>query len=400
MLTIKSIGNRIVGFVMKKSHFILFGSLFILIGFMGLLLSFKTSQEQQPFKFDWVSGYFGDQPEWGRLYGYKTQFVDSYFVVASPQLVIVNMGDLENPTRLGSYDTHWLQIHGMFIEGKHLFLTHGRYGLDIIDISDMEHPHRVDFITYRNFISSNVLVAKDYIYWYVPDLQPSVASPPLDHWSHTEPRWLILDMSDLSDIHQVGERVDLANPLAVSGNYIYAAEMWSDETERWRSLLQIIDITDSRQPAVIGKVILDGWVTDIEVQENRIYLAAGSVLHIVDVTNPAHPVVINSHRGSFFPAIALENDILVSGFLSAYQIKGQDRNIHIEPIAKLSYPEMESFFCESGQLPLIYFEDAKQKFCPISFANIQMLDIAIKDGLVYVSTTGKGILVFKLIKTP
>lgn len=74
-----------------------------------------------------------------------------------------------------------------------------------------------------------------------------------------------------------------ANDVAVNGNYAYIASGSAG--------LQVVDVTDRRNPSIAAALSLPGNANDVKLLGTVAYVAAGSTgLHAVDVTNPLSPV--------------------------------------------------------------------------------------------------------------
>jgi len=64
--------------------------------------------------------------------------------------------------------------------------------------------------------------------------------------------------------------------------------------------VQIVRVSDSSAPDSIGGIYLqEGWVTDIVVQGNYLYVTMwGGAFYIIDVTDPAHPTIAGRYETS------------------------------------------------------------------------------------------------------
>ncbi len=75
-----------------------------------------------------------------------------------------------------------------------------------------------------------------------------------------------------------------ANGVAVNGNYAYVAAGAAG--------LQIVNVTDRTNPAVVGSVALSGNADGVAAVGNIVFVAAGTGgLYTVDVSNPLAPVI-------------------------------------------------------------------------------------------------------------
>ena len=92
-----------------------------------------------------------------------------------------------------------------------------------------------------------------------------------------------------------------ANSVAVNGNYAYVAAGAAG--------LQIVDVTDRRNPHIVGALDTPGNANDVRVAGNLAYIADGAAgLRIINVANPAAPVLAGSLAT---PGVAW--DLAVSG---------------------------------------------------------------------------------------
>lgn len=78
-----------------------------------------------------------------------------------------------------------------------------------------------------------------------------------------------------------------ANSVAVNGNYAYIAAGAAG--------LQVVDVTDRRNPRVIGALDTPGNANDVRVVGNLVYIADGTAgLQIINVATPSAPAVVGS----------------------------------------------------------------------------------------------------------
>jgi hypothetical protein len=78
-----------------------------------------------------------------------------------------------------------------------------------------------------------------------------------------------------------------ANGVAVDARHAYIAAGVTG--------LQVVDVSDPRNPFIVGSVDTPGNANDVRVVENLVYLADGSAgLQIVDVGTPASPVIVGT----------------------------------------------------------------------------------------------------------
>jgi hypothetical protein len=94
-----------------------------------------------------------------------------------------------------------------------------------------------------------------------------------------------------------------AMDVAVAGNHAYVADGYS---------LQVIDVSSSEEPALVGQIALSVWANSVVVEGCLAYVASThGGLMIIDVTDPNHPVLVGAVE---VPAASL--DIAVAGGLA------------------------------------------------------------------------------------
>lgn len=103
--------------------------------------------------------------------------------------------------------------------------------------------------------------------------------------------WLTPDVEDLSLVNQIGGSVFVT---VKQGNYAYVG---------MGPRLLIVDVQDPAQPVVLGQTeVLSGIVSRIQVAGNYAYLGVDGGVSIVDVSNPGAPAQVSFYDtpGSVF----------------------------------------------------------------------------------------------------
>lgn len=217
----------------------------------GLSCSYKQIKDGSRFPqdLDYLSGYFGEELTWGNWGVQQIELVDNYAVLSSPKLIILDIADSNAIRQVGQHDTTWENVDDMVVQDGHVFLTSKSHGLEIFDISDLANPASIGVYPYQNDRPTSITVADDYVYLYAS--QPYTRPLAQPGWEFNEPYWLVLDVSDPKSIQLIREVNDLAEPMAVTGNYIFAAGRWSKGDNQTGTKLQVIDITDKTNPIVV-----------------------------------------------------------------------------------------------------------------------------------------------------
>ena len=106
-----------------------------------------------------------------------------------------------------------------------------------------------------------------------------------------------------------------ANNVDVAGNYAYVAAGSTG--------LQIVDVSDRRNPRIVGALDTAGNANDVRVVDNLAYVADGSTgLQIIDVTVPATPVKLGNYNtpGDAYDVVISGNRAYVADGAAGLQI--------------------------------------------------------------------------------
>lgn len=105
--------------------------------------------------------------------------------------------------------------------------------------------------------------------------------------------------SVLATVMKPGLHYPFAYGIAVQGKYGYLALAEAVPGGAYRGILQIVDLTDPKRPALRGSVVTTQFgaepeVVDVAVGQNCVYLADVDGLHAIDVAEPNKPRIINT----------------------------------------------------------------------------------------------------------
>ena len=206
------------------------------------------------------------------------------------------------------------------------------------DLSDPEYPTRLGFLTvpsqwwdiavsgstaYLTFHNGRVIaydMSNPPIFYEVhsiTSLEPPDALAFCDGilYAAGESRVSAIDLADRASPEILGEYSHPTihyDDLECSQKTVYAAEYTS---------LQIFDFTDPAEPQLLAQVDLPSVTRQVEIAGDTAYvLTEGWItltLHIIDIGNPANPVVINSWPTDFYAdALGLTGSYLVGELAS------------------------------------------------------------------------------------
>jgi hypothetical protein len=176
-----------------------------------------------------------------------------------------------NPKLIGSCD---IPGGSIVLSGDYAYVSAGRAGLQIIDISDPINPtFKSSYNTSGS--ASRVAISGNYAYMVDYNLQ-------------------IIDISDPSSPTFKGFYGIPGNAggIKISGNYAYIAA--------WRTGLHIVDISDPLNPIFKGSYITPKGVRGgIAVSGDYAYMIDShpNSFHVVDISDPSNPMFKSSYRG-------------------------------------------------------------------------------------------------------
>jgi len=194
--------------------------------------------------------------------------------VADPQAVVINAGfDADNsgtPTNV-------------FVSGNTAFLTSASNTRELVtmDITNPASPVMLDFIDLPGMSNAtDVYVLGNYA--YVTRLNDFVGG-----------EFAIVDVSNPADIILVSQLnlTNSYNGIYVAGNYAYLSSSANNGE------LTIVDISNLAAPSFVSALDLPGDTnaTRITYFNNTVFLAQGSNLRIINVTNPAAPILVSTY---------------------------------------------------------------------------------------------------------
>ncbi|MHA1462718.1 MAG: hypothetical protein ACTSQ0_06595 [Candidatus Heimdallarchaeota archaeon] len=191
---------------------------------------------------------------------------DTLYMTDSDDVYLYNVTIQGSPAYLFDYALNYTSgVANLWVTGNYI-LINTQLAIEIFDISNTSAPLYYSYYE-DTFTSANFQIVGENIYL----------------WDGTSLE--ILDSSDLMDIYLVWlDQFDgYAYDVFLDGNFAYVAD---------GSNLQIMDITDFNNPVEVGQFFDENnFFTHVYVNNGFAYLLeSGFGLRIVDVTDPANPV--------------------------------------------------------------------------------------------------------------
>jgi hypothetical protein len=203
----------------------------------------------------------------------KRLYVCAYF----SGIEIWDLSDVYNPIRMSRFPTEPYPRSGIAYIGNYLFFT-TNFSIWSLDISDPYNPVIAD-----ELLIGNNLIVQMYLKGNTAYIVTS--SQGLKLVNLTNP----LDLQLLTSYGFIS-----GNEIDIAGNYLYAVNT--------SGALTILNITDSLLITYAGGLSLGGYPTDIEVFDNKAYVAKAGTdggLQVIDVTTPSTPDTVSLYSGDY-----------------------------------------------------------------------------------------------------
>jgi hypothetical protein len=312
------------------------------------------------------------------------------YVETSESILVLDVSNPAGPTILKHVHDEGT-AEGAYVAGDYIYVADGPGGIKILDITDPAKPLLMGG-TGTPGTAKDVVVADTYA--YVADLDNGLQ---------------IVDVSDATNprcLTSIASPDDAAYRVQVSDGYVYVAAGHSVIRNSKKScgggVFQVIDVRNPETPVMTGRVPLDGsgctGFRSICVSGGYAYVMAYNGLYIIDIANPANPVVVShlSFAGNQI-AFALNGDY-------AYYVTNtiswpfNPPNTHLIYTIDIKDPAkpmiLRSDFLDSGGSQDIYISG---KYVYLAGIPIEVFDISdpahpVSVGSIPLSTSIKGIL--------
>jgi len=190
--------------------------------------------------------------------------------------VYADDGDHLNIEKVGSL-SYWDCAFDVAISGSYAYVTTGRSGLSILDITDLSDPIEVGVCcTSEGYFK--IAVAGNYAY------VTSISMIGVNSL-------MIIDITDPTHPFEVGKLEGLTSPRAVdvSGDYVYIANSYDG--------VNIINVSDPTNPVNTLHYRPGTDVYDLTVHENLCFLARHyEGMYVLDVSDPASPELLGIYN--------------------------------------------------------------------------------------------------------
>ncbi|HEX8684544.1 MAG TPA: carboxypeptidase regulatory-like domain-containing protein, partial [Ardenticatenaceae bacterium] len=228
------------------------------------------------------------------------------YVSTRDELQVYNLSTPAAPTRVGAVNVGTGEIA---IVDNLAYVAGTRYdesvspissGLWVVDIADPHAPTESAFFN-APVIAVDVAVAGSHA--YLADQLEGV---------------LVVNISNPSTPTESGTynppRPRHPNEIVVNGDYGYIADSTiAPDVEEPTPGLLILDLTDPALPVVVGSIRTPFYIGGLTVAGNYVYLGAHNQLRVIDVSNPTNPTEAGSYTFPDEEGAVSTNDVAIAG---------------------------------------------------------------------------------------
>jgi|GEM_PF-6876671 len=300
-------------------------------------------------------------------------------------LAIVDMSDPIQPDSLAVMNS--IDASDVALRDHIAFIVGHELGFTAIDLEDPENPHVVaslDQVMGIGFVTLHESLA------YVSVLNDGI---------------YVVDIDDLENMNVLGFHPAEGNlHLDFSDDVLYVTS--------WQQGLLVYDVHDSTSPTLLTTLADAGAARDVQVDGTYAYLATDNSMRIVDISNPAQPLILGSYDNSG-PTFCNASGICLWGgkaFVSFRYggIKVIDISDVDDPVATSTvYVSSEAKWVEviDGLLwtnhnsGFVTWDVENAESVPVGgyyLGNLQTRDVESYRDLLYVSALDDGVLVCRL----
>jgi hypothetical protein len=290
--------------------------------------------------------------------------------------------------------TLYKAISAIAISGNTLYIGEDS-GITILDVSDPARPVHLSQIPLQGLITGIQVV----------DQRAFVISAPTAMVSSG--LWIV-DVSNSKKPAILGSQMPFGTPvdISIAGEYAYVADFAQG--------LRILDFRDPTHITDRGRYITTGTANSMQVVDHLIFLAdrgyvgdsqPGSGLQIIDVSDPDRPILQGNYA-----LVEGGVDVQVIGAL-AYVIEDR-RGVHILDIHDTAHPVFRGKYERDGELRKLFLAgnllyniaygellivDTSNPDYPMLIGKADVsdgTDILVQDNIAYIATWKMGLLIF------
>jgi len=259
--------------------------------------------------------------QWGGLSSEVVTDGNLAYLAIGPRVVVLDITDPAQPKKLGQSSVLPRDVLRMVLGNGHLYVANQTAGLQILELSNPFEPRRVGGCKLGSDVrdvavqGSFAYVVDDRDGFHIVDVTDPraprrISGLPTKHIGSSVDvsgsfayvcSWYWLEVIDVTDPYQPVKRGACRAgdwEVVVRGGYAFVVGHPSED-------LQIFYVSNPDDPRLVGHLATDGWLMDLALSDNLVFLANGSWpygLQIADISNPLKPVLLGSRRTTDYTA--------------------------------------------------------------------------------------------------
>ena len=228
----------------------------------------------------------------------------AYVADGTSGLHVIDVTDQEKPVPVGVCEFEG-EARDVEVVGDYAYLASGGQGLAIVDISNPATPAMAAMYPWSQ-------------YGYPPE--PEAVSVAGSHAYVVDGLGGVIKVIDVSAPNRPAEVADYdiyANDIAVASSYAYLVG---------GTLLSVLDVSDPAAPVETGSLATSGYATAVSVSGSHAYVACDEVMLVIDVSDPSAPTQVGSWD---LPDFWSPSDISVVGHYAYLSSSGSVRVVDV-----------------------------------------------------------------------
>ena len=212
-------------------------------------------------------------------------------------------------------------------EAERFYVSGNHQDMFIYDLSTPTDPHvigyyYIQFGTWETVWFNDISVEGNLLYGIAYYYEPGEDGGPIGD------SLLVLDISDptnpefvsLTNLGGYSTQIEVRDNLA----YVGAAS----------PMLSILDVSDPARPGLIGSLDYPGTAKDLELQYDYVYIQSSYDinLRVIDIANPAHPVMTGYYTTPHYPqGIAVGDEVIFAACWDHFESYDCDDAVWVKP---------------------------------------------------------------------
>ncbi len=223
-------------------------------------------------------------------------------------LRIADITDPGNPLDVSEIVTPTV-INAILVKSNYVFVANIDSGLGIIDISDIQNPKIVSYVPLEGY-DSFLSIRGDVVFF------------------STSNEVHAIDITDANNPVEIGMIEQGAIRSTVFGDYLYLADRGDG--------CAIVDVSNPQNMMEIGRIEEGSYYYDVAVQDDYAYLAISDSLLIYNISAPDNPQFTGAIDGRYISRCIVQDDIV-------FMAEGAQRRLKVVDVSDPANPVLLSY---------------------------------------------------------